>query len=134
MPDRIELGAVVGRWIATDYLVVAPEDPGEAQAFFTWSYAVLVTEPDPELMARLPLLEAARTASGLSDVEAAELVAFGATAWSDHWASTALDWVDQGVWDEDVAAALRLCADNETYAQRTRHRAWAYIKPSGQPE
>lgn len=80
-------------------------------------------------MGRLPLLEKPRSDSGLTDEEAVALVAFGATAWSDHWASSALDWVDQGVWGDDVVAALRLCADNKTYSQRTRHRAWAYVKP-----
>jgi hypothetical protein len=82
-------------------------------------------------MARLPLLEKARADAPLTDDEAQALVAFGATAWSDHWASTALDWVDQGVWGEDVEAALRLCADNKTYSQATRHRAWRYVKPKG---
>lgn len=88
-----------------------------------------MTEPDRELMGRLPLLEKPRAETALTDEEAAALVAFGATAWSDHWASTALDWVDQGVWGDEVAAALRLCADNKTSSQGTRHRAWAHIKP-----
>jgi kynurenine formamidase len=79
-------------------------------------------------MARLPLLEMRRADADLTDDEAQALVAF-TTAWSDHWASSALDWVDQGVWSEDVAAALRLCAKNKTYSQATRHRAWAYVKP-----
>lgn len=81
-------------------------------------------------MARLPLLEMRRADADLTADEAQALVAFGTTAWSDHWASSALDWVDQGVWSEDVAAGLRLCAENKTYSQATRHRAWGYVKPS----
>lgn len=94
-------------------------------------YPRSVSEPDRELIPRLPLLEELRADAGLTDEEAAALVAFGATAWSDHWASTALDWVDQGVWSEEVADALRRTAQDKTYSQATRHRAWRYIKQSG---
>ena len=82
-------------------------------------------------MPHLPLLEKPRAHADLTDEEAAALVAYGATAWSDHWASTALDWVDQGVWSEEVAEALRRTAQDKTYSQETRHRAWRYIKQSG---
>jgi hypothetical protein len=87
-----------------------------------------VAEPSQDLVASLPLLEGPRTKAGLTASEEQALVAFGATAWSDHWASAALDWVDQGVWSDEVATALRHCAENTTYSQVTRHRAWAYIK------
>lgn len=93
-------------------------------------YPRLVTEANGPLIGRLPLLEKPRTHAGLTDDEAAALVAFGTTAWSDHWASKALDWVDQGVWSDDVATALRLCAENKAYSQATRHRARKYLKPS----
>lgn len=87
-----------------------------------------MSEADRELTPRLPLLEKPRSEADLTDAEAAALVAFGATAWSDHWASTALDWVDQGVWSDGVVEALRQTAENETYSQQTRHRAWHHIK------
>jgi hypothetical protein len=88
-----------------------------------------VAEPSQDLIARLPLLEGPRVEAGLAEDEERALVAFAATAWSDHWASAALDWVDQGVWSDEVASALRLCAENMAYSQATRHRAWAYVKP-----
>jgi hypothetical protein len=44
------------------------------------------------------------------------------------WADKALDWVDQGVWSDEVAEALRRCSANQLYSQHTRHRAWRYIK------
>ena len=50
---------------------------------------------------------------------------------SDHWASAALDWVDQGVWSQEVAEALRRTAHDKTYSQATRHRAWQYAKQRG---
>jgi hypothetical protein len=57
------------------------------------------------------------------------LLRSGANAWSDWWASKALDWVDQGVWSDGVADALRRCSVDRLYSQETRHRAWRYIKP-----
>jgi hypothetical protein len=87
-----------------------------------------VSERDGALIACLPLLERPRAEAGLTDEEAAALVAFAATAWSDHWASSALDWVDQGVWSQVVADALRQTVQDLTYSQHTRHRAWRYVK------
>jgi hypothetical protein len=91
-----------------------------------------MSEPGSELLPRLPLLEKPRADAGLTDDEAAALVVFGATAWSDHWASAALDWVDQGVWSDAVAEALRTTATNTAYSQETRHRAWHKVKPGRQ--
>jgi hypothetical protein len=82
-----------------------------------------------DLTAQLPRLESARSEADLDDRQAARLVAFGLTAWSDWWASKALDWVDQGVWDQAIEQALGSCAQDERYSQATRHRAWTYIKP-----
>lgn len=76
----------------------------------------------------LPLLEHPRADSGLDGATARQLVAYGATAWSDWWASKALDWVDNGVWGEDVAEALRCAAGDKRYSQSTRHRAWRHVK------
>ena len=90
-----------------------------------------MSEPDRQLVSLLPLLENPRSEAGLTDGEAAALIAFGATAWSDHWAGAALDWVDQGVWSDEVLQALRSTAQDKTYSQATRHRAWRYIKRSG---
>ena len=109
----------------------SPRNPGPAAA---------AAEPGPsptsaeskELMAKLPLLEAPRGAA-LDDDESARLVAYGLTAWSDWWAGKALDWVDDGVWSDAVAEGLRSCARDRRYSQRTRHRAWAHIKPRGRP-
>ena len=42
-----------------------------------------------------------------------------------------LDWVEGGVWNEDVAGALRSCAQNSAFSQRTRHRAWSHAKAYG---
>jgi hypothetical protein len=84
-----------------------------------------------DLRALLPLLEGPRRDAGLDDETERLLVAYGATAWSDWWASKALDWVDEGVWDEKVAEALHRCSQNQTYSQQTRHRAWRHIKPRG---
>jgi len=77
------------------------------------------------------LLEGPRRDAGLDGETERLLVAYGATAWSDWWASKALDWVEQGVWSEDVADALRQCSTNKTYSQHTRHRAWHYLKQRG---
>lgn len=90
-----------------------------------------MTVPVPDLMPRLPMLEKPRADVDLTDEEAAALVTYGATAWSDHWASTASDWVDQGVWSQGVAEALRRTAKNEACSQRTRQRAWRYVKQHG---
>jgi hypothetical protein len=84
-----------------------------------------------DLRSMLPLLEGPVAESGLANDVACRLVAYGATAWSDWWASKALDWVDAGVWDEQVADALRSAAQNQTYSQTTRHRARRYIKSHG---
>ena len=85
-----------------------------------------------DLRAQLPLLEAPRRGARLDAAAEARLVVYGATAWSDWWASKALDWVDQGVWNEQVSDALRTCSQNKLYSQATRHRAWAYVKPREQ--
>lgn len=67
----------------------------------------------------------------VDDAIAARLVAYTLGGpWGDHWASAALDWIDQGVWSEDVAAALTGVSHDKRYSQRTRHRAWRYIKPT----
>jgi len=76
----------------------------------------------------LPLLEHPRIESGLADADARRLVAYGATAWSDWWASKALDWVEQGVSGDEVTEALRQCSQNKAYTQSTRHRAWQHVK------
>lgn len=88
-----------------------------------------MTQELEDLRSRLPLLEKPRAESGLDADDAQRLVAYGATAWSDWWASNALNWVDEGVWSEEIADALRLCAENQTYSQQTRHRAWQFVKP-----
>lgn len=87
-----------------------------------------VSDPQEDLRSLLPLLERPRVESALDDAAARRLVAFGLTAWSDWWASKALDWVDQGVWDDAVAEALGRAAQDQTYSQATRHRAWRYVK------
>jgi hypothetical protein len=87
-----------------------------------------VADLSGENTARLVLLEHARADADLTNDEAQALVAFGLTAWSDHWASAALDWVDQGVCAESIEAALRLCAENKTYSQGTRHRARRLVR------
>lgn len=87
-----------------------------------------VADPHEELMPLLPLLEAPRANADLDDELAARLVAYGATAWSDWWASKALDWVDQGVWSDRVSDALVACSQDVRYSQQTRHRAWKSIK------
>jgi hypothetical protein len=80
----------------------------------------------------MPLLEKQRSASGLDDDTAARLVAFACEPpWSDHWASCALDWVDDGVLSGEVAEALARVAQDKRYSQRTRHRAWHHVKPGG---
>lgn len=79
----------------------------------------------------LPLLEKPRSDTGLTDDEARRLVGYGATAWSDWWASRALDWVDQGVRGDEVAEALRRCSRDKTCSQETRHRAWRHVKRDG---
>jgi hypothetical protein len=81
-----------------------------------------------DLRSLLPLLEKPREEADLDDESAARLVAYAARAWSDWWASRALDWVDQGVWSEAVARSLIDCSQDKRYTQRTRHRAWRYIK------
>lgn len=81
-----------------------------------------------ELQRLLVLLEGPRAESGLEDEAAELLVTYAATAWSDWWASKALDWVDAGVWSDDVVDALKQTAQNGTYSQATRHRAWRYVK------
>lgn len=86
------------------------------------------TETD-DLQAKLPLLEAPRAAAPLDDIEAARLVAYGLRSWSDWWASKALDWVDEGVWNEHVVAALVECRENKEFSQNTRHRAQSHAKP-----
>jgi hypothetical protein len=73
-------------------------------------------------------MERPQAEAGLTDEEAPALVAFAATASSDHWARSALDWVDQGLWSQVVADALRQTAQDMTYSQQTRHRAWRYVK------
>lgn len=88
------------------------------------------SEPLEDLRSLLPLLKSPREDAELDEAAAQRLVAYGATAWSDWWASKALDWVDQGVWSEEVAEALRSCAQNKLYSQGTRHRAWHYVKPN----
>lgn len=92
-----------------------------------------MSEPSENLRDQLPLLEHSREESELDDSAAAVLVAFALDAWSDHWAASALDWVDQGVWSEGVAEALRRCSQNHLRSQFTRHRAWHYIKDSFRP-
>jgi hypothetical protein len=89
--------------------------------------------PFDDLRSLLPLLESPRQDAGLDEDTACRLVAYGATAWSDWWASKALDWVDQGVWGVSVAEALRSCSQNALYSQATRHRAWHYVKPGAEP-
>lgn len=76
--------------------------------------------PD-QLMARMTLLEK----PGLDEAGEETLVAFALAAWSDHWASSALDWVDQGVWSDEIAAAVAAAVENKNYSQATRHRARA---------
>lgn len=90
-----------------------------------------MSEAQEDLRSLLPLLERPRGEAELDDATARRLVAYGATAWSDWWASKALDWVDQGVWDDAVAEALGRTAQDKTYSQATRHRAWRYIKDRG---
>lgn len=87
--------------------------------------------PTEDLRSLLPLLEEPRCRSDLNEEQARRLVAYEVTSWSDRWASKALDWVHQGVWGDDVAAALQRTAQDQTYSQATRHRAWGYIKRSG---
>ena len=79
----------------------------------------------------LPLLESPPDQSGLDDDTATRLVAYGAVAWSDWWASKALDWAEAGVWSDEVADALQRTAQDRTYSQETRHRAWRLVKSKG---
>ena len=85
-----------------------------------------MTDDLPDL---LPLLEGPHDASGLDDDMATRLVAYGAVAWSDWWASKALDWAEAGVWSDEVAEALQRTAQDKTFSQETRHRAWRLVKP-----
>ena len=67
-----------------------------------------------------PPHEGPRSESGLDNTTAAALVAYGARAWSDWWASEAIDWVDQGVWDGTVAQAPRDCSQGQPVTPRAR--------------
>jgi len=77
----------------------------------------------------MPLLEHRREDCGLDLATARTLVAFALSpAWSEYWASKALDWVEDGVWDDDIADALRRCSQDKRYSQRTRHRAYRQVE------
>lgn len=77
----------------------------------------------------MPLLTHPRDEADLTDAEADELVTFAlAPPWADHWASKALDWIDQGVGSPAINDALRRVAKDKTYSQATRHRAWHKVK------
>lgn len=70
-----------------------------------------------------------RQESDLDDDQAGELVVFALRPeWGSHWAKGALDWVDSGVWTDDVAVALRRAAQDKRLTQHDRHRAWKYVK------
>lgn len=62
-------------------------------------------------------LEQPRTASRLDEAAATSLVEYALASRSEWWASKALDWVDQGVWTDDVAAAARRVSQDKTYSQ-----------------
>jgi hypothetical protein len=76
-------------------------------------------------------LEQPREHAPLGDDEVAQLVVYAMTCWSDWWASKVLDWVEQGVWNENVAAAVRQASQDRRYSQETRHRAWRRANDRG---
>jgi len=77
----------------------------------------------------MPLLERPRSNADLDDAAATALLLFVfRLPWQDYWVARALDWVEAGLWREDMAEPLRAISQDRRYSQRTRHRAWSCVK------
>lgn len=126
-PAFIELINKQGSDLRTISLLFRELEPGQL------STGCVIRRPVDaiDLRVMVKLLEKPRSeVPAVDDVIAARLVAYALDGqWGDHWANGALDWIDQGVWSDDIAAALALVSQDKRYSQRTRHRAWRYIKP-----
>jgi hypothetical protein len=87
-----------------------------------------------DLRSQMPLLEHPRSQAELDDAAAVELVEFVLCApWADYWVGCALNWIDAGIWSDKIDKALRAISQDKAFSQRTRHRAWRYVKPRQPP-
>lgn len=77
----------------------------------------------------MPRLEGTRADSGLDDASVTRLVAFVLSGpWNDYWVSRAVNWIEEGAWDDEFSDDLHRISQDQSFSQNTRHRAWQLIK------
>lgn len=84
---------------------------------------VVLSGRDATFVPLLVLTERLRSAAGVTDAEAADLVVYCLQGGQEWWVEHALNWVEQGVRSQPMVQALADASRDRRLSQSLRHRA-----------